>query len=779
MVTSGKEVIFIKNSNDVLFANSIGKALNESYNKKNIKFVVVKNRPSALSHEAIVFNSRGIPVVYIEDESEYNKARDLAKKSKQNNVVMLDQQLGSIIETQSDITKAKELTKEGNYSYPISRGFFKKNIDSESKENFINFLKKQKPADPILIQNFKQNPTQTLKNIINKLKEANTKNDFNTQSELILQILKYSAEVVMKADPSKQFLQPERMQLIKIHNELTELLGLVNNIGISRNEQLLYIENINSLLLNMQTEGNVNSGSLANILYKVGSFQRAKKSNPNQSNAKAEIKAIGNIVAITPEIAKHFNDLVDKENDNQKIINNIVEMEKGKILDDYINIYLPSCDTIEEIKDDKNIQFQKEFQTKIKNFENSINGFAGKEYKLLQEELVTLTQEFMKVGMISEKGISQFLFTSNSSQLLDIWDRCIKKFKDNTDCNEGAYLDFVIKLKNEFATNFLNQLNESNMTDSVKMKSKYIVFLRNFVKDCYVWTEDGVSKFLKEKNFDFILEEVEALIKLRSSGSLTTLREEYKNSKSKTDLIDGFKKYINTLIDNSAVKDLAPIQNNKFKNNPNKYYYQGMGLSKGFDVQKMLPGVTGNVANARRQAEHAIKTVEDLFTFIHQLSNEGITSILRKYAVKENILPHQLVELMNDDPDFKKPINFLITNNTLELKFTHVLRNHSAATSIFFDKKTKKWKIVFCINGPGWIQSHNYSYAIISLDKIAFENGLAKNSYIYPARGVFEVEFDSNDIAKSKDIFDEILSICKDYRGVVCGEKYNKVQFSS
>lgn len=766
VVTSGKEVVFIENSKDVLFANSIGQALNESYNKKNIKCVVVKNRPSALSHEAIVFNSRGIPVVYIEDELKYNKTLDLVKKSNRNNVIMLDQQLGSIIESKSDITKAKEFVKEGNYSYPISRGFFKANSNKENETKFINFLKTQKPADAATMQNFKQSPTQALKNIISTLKEANTKNEFSIQSELILQILQHTAGLVMKADPSNQFLKAERAQLINIHNELTRLLELVNNIGISRNERLLYIENINSLLLNMNTEGNVNSGSLANILYKVGSFQKAKKSNPNQSNAKAEIKAIGSIVARTPEIEKHFNNLVDKENDNKKIINNIVEMQKGNMLDSYINIYLPSCNEIEDNTNDNDITFQQQFQTEIKNFETSINGFAGKEYQSLQDKLTQLTQEFMEKKMIQEKGMSQFLFASNASQLLDIWDRCIKKFRENPDCNEVSYLDFIRKFQNNFAQKLF-----SNCED------KYSAFLEHFANIEYVWNQELLKKYIIEDNVEAILAELEAQIKV-GNNKYNHILENYNNPNSvhfqdKKYVIDKFTDVVqrNDLRgshDNLACpkRYLASIQTDFFKNkSESKIYFKGLDLSESFNVQKILPSQSSSLQNAHRLAVKGSqpKTIEDLFTFIHQLSSEGISSIMNKYASLEKTFPQTVSNLLTQNTDFKVCTNLALNNNSIELKFLHTLGTHSASTSISFDKKNQEWKVKFYISGPGGMYRHNYLPAIMSFGTLALEQGIMQNSEIQSSSGSCEFSFKGAD--KFEPILYKISEICEIYRG--------------
>jgi hypothetical protein len=545
LITGNKEAIIL-NPRNIIFANSIAEGLNTSYNKQDIDCVVIKTCPSTLSHEAIVFNTRGIPVVYLEGDK-YFELKDMVSRAKNNNSVILDQQLERFIETKKSKNDASKLIKDGNYSYPIVRGFSNQNkINKEEIQDFSQFLQKTE-IDTKLIEEFKKNATQTLKGVISNFKEASILKEFEKQTESILQLLKYSTHLILKVDPQNNLLRAEKIQLIKIYNEAKKLTDLIKNMAISENERLLYIQNLSSLMLNMQTGEGVNSDSLLNILSKISLMERnIKETTP----IKAVLKAIGEVISCTDNVKNHWENLIKNEEDDSKILQNVIQMQKSGILSEYINIYLSSCDKINSIESDDSTQLQIDFQAKIKDFESKINGFASREYKLLQEELVKLSQDFLNCETAQEKNMSQFLFATNASKLLDLWDKSIKKFRENPSCDEISYHTFVQKLSSSFVAKFIERVdeirksNEQFLKDSPLMPCQamlYKEFYNSFAFDGYIWTAEGKKKYFCLKYFDKIKDEIEAKLKISDSRTLKQLIENYndsdKDEESKNELI--------------------------------------------------------------------------------------------------------------------------------------------------------------------------------------------------------------------------------------------------
>lgn len=117
------DVRVITHSDQSLFCDTLPQALNKymaSSNPKNILAIFVRKRAPATSHESVILRPKGVAVIVIENENEYNLAESLIASSTPKNPLLIDTQHGSLVSTAS-INNFEKLITKGLISYPIPR----------------------------------------------------------------------------------------------------------------------------------------------------------------------------------------------------------------------------------------------------------------------------------------------------------------------------------------------------------------------------------------------------------------------------------------------------------------------------------------------------------------------------------------------------------------------------------------------------------------------------------------------------------------------------------
>ena len=406
------------------------------------------------------------------------------------------------------ILKEKEIINDKNQE--LEQSLKEKNKENEELKNKYIEIEKQLKEGNLLNEDYKNNLTnyedilQKCQNQINDLdikyknkeeeinilKDKNQNEDEkNKETEIALSIKEKEINNIKNENIIfKKELDDKEKELLKIKDELKEssndiikLKNEINNLNIKINEKDEEISKMNQLKMDLEIK-NENYNNLLKQ-YKE-ELEKAKSENiENENNLRNILNVNDNdskkyqneILELNKEISEYKNKFLDKQSENEKLMeeirNNQIKLDEDKKIIEKIN-----SDYKNEEEKVKDIQKQlKEFDEKLKSSNDLINKYEN-DLKISNSKNDELNKSLEKIMKEKEDEINEII-NSNINEI-NIREEQNKKLKSinekiESELNNLKNLNAQLKNKNNELNNIIN-LKENELNNFKKINDELI-----------------------------------------------------------------------------------------------------------------------------------------------------------------------------------------------------------------------------------------------------------------------------------------------------------------
>ncbi|SCA64370.1 hypothetical protein AB751O23_BF_00010, partial [Chlamydiales bacterium SCGC AB-751-O23] len=480
LIINKKEELLSEDENLLDALNRYLKMNEES--KNEIKGVIVKNMPSATSHEAVMFRSIGLPVIIMQNEDNFQKAQRLSAEINEGENILLCPQRSFFLKASKE--DQKKLIKEGMVSYPRPLEYsVPKTISLKNKtEKLVTIntraliLKAEDLSEEL--KNDLVIPKDTgLFDLIDRMAMGEKKEAEACLSLLLKKVTEIYKKSIRDKNPAMAFFLEDWLNSLNaIINIASKDLSLAFKSPPQSMDRLFYLKQIEAIFLQKNNPEVQRADSLARLLEIPHNLKRAKPLNRFEIACQLVSKQAMN--SDTKEKLEIFMTTMPNK-DKREFILLILELNQFDILFEWCNhhfLEVYNKDTKTSISDfKKELSLSKDLLQKVKSSKKKLQNIERilpslSDPKFSHKNLNQFILQFME-----EAEIQSFFTDLESSTTSDLGKIAALKFL------ESAINTYDLAIKSISGSSLYSSPQEK-LEDFTKILKGYYFLASFFVK---------------------------------------------------------------------------------------------------------------------------------------------------------------------------------------------------------------------------------------------------------------------------------------------------------